>query len=78
MYCTKNDRNGIWKLWGFRGRVKVGKCHLHCDKNDIHILLNCSETERWRQLNQNWPSNNEEEANNKFVRCSKTSELMQL
>jgi hypothetical protein len=78
MYCTKNDRSGIWKLWGFRGRVKVGKCHLHCDRNDIHILLNCSETEKWRQLNQKWPSNNEEEANNKFVRCSKTSELMQL
>jgi hypothetical protein len=48
--------------------VKVGKYHLCCDKNDVHILLNCSETERWRQLNQKWPSNNDKEAYNKFVK----------
>ena len=50
MYCTKNVRSRIWKLWAFRCRVKVGKCHLYCDKNDVHIFLICSETERWRQI----------------------------
>jgi hypothetical protein len=60
MYCTRNERSRIWKLWGFRCKVKVGKCHLCCDKNEVHILLNCSEMQRWTELNQKWSSNNKQ------------------
>lgn len=58
MYCTRNVRRGIWKLRVLRGEVKLGKCHLYCDNNDVHILLNCSDTKRWREPNRKWPSNN--------------------
>jgi hypothetical protein len=85
--CNRKKRSGlvwfqmgIWKLKGLRGGVERGTCSLsQCGENAIHTLLNCKETNRWREkyLNKKWLQMNNEVAFNKLVRCSRTNDLRQ-
>ena len=64
------------KIEGFRSEAGGG-C---TEGNVIHVLVNCSETQMYRQkfLNRKWPTVSGEVAYKKLSGCVKISQLKQL
>ena len=60
VHCKRNERSalawfrkGIWKLRGMRDGVQGGTRLLgRGGGNDTRILLNCLETQRWRNIRE--------------------------
>jgi hypothetical protein len=83
--CTRNVRSGlawfktgIWKQRGMRkGSEKRRYPLCRGEKDNLHILLKCSETRKWREqfLSRNWLIINEAVAYKRTINCTNAAEL---
>jgi Holliday junction resolvase len=75
--CTRKERMGIlwwkagiWKLRAIRSGFEREKCPLCLGEEDAkHIILECCETKKWREIyvNSNWLNINEDLAYKKIT-----------
>ncbi|KDR17814.1 hypothetical protein L798_08243 [Zootermopsis nevadensis] len=86
--CTRVEREGwawfragIWKLRGMRGGMDGKICPLcGATESEIHILLKCTETGRWREqlLRNKWFTVGEELAFKKILSTTNDTEVRDL